>query len=121
MTLTRLVMAWAAVTIWYLAWEQLERRVGEGARPGVLGLRAPFPAYLADALLITLFGSLWFASLGHGGWPLLFALVGLLLEGPGRYRGDPGGFRLTRGRILAAALGTARIVGAGGALYLVIG
>jgi hypothetical protein len=30
----------------------------------------------AEALVVTLIGSLWFDSLGHGGWWLLFLLIG---------------------------------------------
>ena len=34
--------------------------------------------------MLTLFASLWFDSLGAGGWWLLFALVGLLVAFPRR-------------------------------------
>ena len=33
---------------------------------------------VVEALLVSLFGSLWFDSLGHGSWWLLFGLVGVL-------------------------------------------
>ena len=40
------------------------------------------PATLAwtgvEALVVTMIASLWFDSLGHGGWWLLFGLFGLL-------------------------------------------
>jgi len=37
-----------------------------------------------EALVVTLFASLWFDSLGAGEWWLLFALVGLLVAFPRR-------------------------------------
>ncbi|PYO75582.1 MAG: hypothetical protein DMD64_00010 [Gemmatimonadetes bacterium] len=37
-----------------------------------------------EALVLTLFASLWFDSLGAGGWWLLFFLVGLLVAFPRR-------------------------------------
>jgi hypothetical protein len=33
-----------------------------------------------EAAAVTLFASLWFDSLGHGGWWLLFALLGLIVS-----------------------------------------
>jgi hypothetical protein len=39
---------------------------------------------LAEAGAVTLFASLWFDSLGSGGWWLLFLLVGLLVAFPRR-------------------------------------
>lgn len=50
---------------------------------------APGRATLAwtgvEALVLTMIASLWFDSLGHGGWWLLFGLFGLLATSlPGR-------------------------------------
>jgi len=39
---------------------------------------------LVEAAVVTLFASLWFDSLGAGGWWLLFFLVGLLVAFPRR-------------------------------------
>jgi hypothetical protein len=39
---------------------------------------------LAEAGVVTLFASLWFDSLGSGGWWLLFLLLGLLVAFPRR-------------------------------------
>jgi len=39
---------------------------------------------LAEAGVLTLLASLWFDSLGSGGWGLLFVLVGLLVAFPRR-------------------------------------
>ena len=89
-------------------------------RPPGPGFRAPWPGYLTDALLLTLFASLWFASLGHGGWVLLFLLLGLLLEGPGRYRDLPQGFDKSRTGVKRLLLGTIRILVAGGLLAVIL-
>jgi hypothetical protein len=77
MTLGRLLLAWLPVAAWFAAAEWgAHRLVGVAASP------SPTPANLlvatVEAALVTLFGSLWFDSLGHGGWWLLFGLVGIL-------------------------------------------
>ena len=80
MTLGRLLLAWLPVAVWFgaAAWGA-HRLIGVAASP------SPTPANLlavaVEALLVTLFGSLWFDSLGHGGWWLLFGLVGILAAG----------------------------------------
>ena len=117
MSLAWLAAGYAAVAIWFLGFELVERKL-PGAQGS--GLRAPWTTYLVDALLFTLFASLWFASLGHGGWVLLFTLLGILLEGPGRYRDQPAGFDTTRRGWLRLLLGTVRIVGAGGLLATIL-
>ena len=38
---------------------------------------------LAESVVLTLLASLWFDSLGHGGWWLIFLLLGLLQALPG--------------------------------------
>ena len=115
MSLLRLVLGWAAVTLWYFLFEQVEQRV-LGSRPATGRLRAGWKMYLADALLLTLFAGLWFASLGHGGWVLLFLMVGLLVEGPGRFRDGSGTIDLSGKGIVRLLLGVGRIVAAGGLL-----
>ena len=117
MSLAWLVAGFAAVAVWFLGFERIERRLLGAPGPG---LRAPWPTYVGDALLITLFASLWFASLGHGGWVLLFAMLGLVLEGPGRYRDQQGGFDRSRAGWTRLLLGTFRIVVAGGLLALIL-
>jgi hypothetical protein len=104
MTLGRLLLAWLPVALWFgtAAWGA-NRLIGTAASP------APTPARLlaiaVEALLVTLFGSLWFDSLGHGEWWLLFGLVGILAAGiPGR---PP---------FVAVALSVVRYVGAGALL-----
>jgi hypothetical protein len=104
MTLGRLMLAWLPVAAWFaaLGWAA-HRWIGIAASP------APSFAGLGwiagEALLVTLFGSLWFDSLGHGGWWLLFGLVGLLAA---RLPTSPG--------FVALAVSTLRYVGAGALL-----
>src|SRR5690606_38271222 len=85
MQLTAVVAAWILVAFWFLGWElvaaRLDRRT-EASR----WWRAPAQVYAAEALLVTLLGTLWFASLGSGGWWLVFPLIGLLMEWPGPIR-----------------------------------
>jgi len=88
-TLGRLILAWLPVAALFVV-------VGAfGARfylfhPAEPGDPAPAPPSLwlftpwrtvwhgVEAGVVVLFASLWFDSLGHGGWWLLFMLVGLL-------------------------------------------
>jgi hypothetical protein len=51
---------------------------------GALGRAVWLPA-AAEALVLTLFAALWFGSLGHGGWVLLFLLLGALVSGADRW------------------------------------
>ena len=86
MTLGRLLLAWLPVAAWFgVAGWGAHRLVGLAASP------APTPATLlavaVEALLVTLFASLWFDSLGHGEWWLLFGLVGILATGLSRAPG----------------------------------
>ncbi|HTH66181.1 MAG TPA: hypothetical protein VL563_15975 [Gemmatimonadales bacterium] len=80
MTLGRLVLAWVPVALWFVAAGWVAHRV-----VGVAASPAPAPATFISAalesLVATLFASLWFDSLGHGGWWVLFALVGVLAAG----------------------------------------
>lgn len=115
MTLLRLALGWAAVSLWFFLFELIEQKL-VGPRPAAARLRAGWKVYVADALLLTLFAGLWFASLGHGGWVLLFLMVGLLMEGPARFRDGSGIIDLSRKGILRLAVGLVRIVAAGGIL-----
>jgi len=68
-TLGRLALAWLPVALWFLGVDWAVRR----DRPNY---------WLAcEAGLLTLFASLWFDSLGRGGWRLLFLLVGAIAAG----------------------------------------
>jgi len=120
MALARLVLAWFLVSGWFVLWELGEARLWKGRagpRRGLLRL------YLTEALLVTLFAALWFASLGAGGWVLLFLVLGLLMEAPARFRDDardaralPRTFDSGKARWLRIGLGVVRIIGAGGIL-----
>jgi hypothetical protein len=72
---------------------------------------------LAEAAVVTLFASLWFDSLGAGGWWLLFLLVGLLVAFPRRLvmwqHVEPA---RRRHLLVHACLDVARYVAAGGLL-----
>jgi hypothetical protein len=115
MTLLRLALGWAAVSLWFFFFELIEQKF-VGPQPAAGRLRAGWKVYVADALLLTLFAGLWFASLGHGGWVLLFLMVGLLVEGPARYRDGTGTMDLSGKGIVRLLFGLVRIVAAGGIL-----
>jgi hypothetical protein len=113
MALTRLLGGWIAVVVWLLLWELVasgwSRARGDG-KP-----RARARVYAGEALLLTLLGALWFASLGSGGWWLVFGLVGALREyPPARARRGPE--RPAGPTIGGALLGVLRTVVAGGLL-----
>ena len=115
MTLPRLALAWIVTALWFaLAHWALARRgdhrPAEWRLPGALG------ALLFEALLLTLFAALWFQSLGHGGWWLLFLILGALMEGPVRSR-HRAGIAADGGRPwFDAAVGIGRCLIAGGLL-----
>jgi hypothetical protein len=104
MTLGRLVLAWLPVALWFagLGWIT-HRWIGVAASP------APSRTTLAwtagEALIATLVASLWFDSLGHGGWWVLFGLLGLLASGLS-----------SRPPLIALAFAVARYVAAGALL-----
>jgi hypothetical protein len=75
-TLSRLISGWLLVAAWWLVVAGAASRLGLEAFSRRLGAWR-----CAEALLCTLFGSLWFASLGSGEWWLLFGLIGALVAG----------------------------------------
>ena len=93
MSLGRLVLAWVPVAVWFLVATllllpllvaALSRPPGQQAiwvPRAVPRARALATWRLAEAAILTLFASLWFDSLGSGGWWLLFLLVGILVAG----------------------------------------
>jgi hypothetical protein len=112
-TLLRLAGGALGVALWFALWALAARKMSGGAGPLL------FRIEVIEAILLTLFAALWFASLGHGGWWLLFGVLGLLIEGPVRARhraGEPPGTAAWRPLVL----GTLRIVGAGGILSLLL-
>jgi len=97
-TLGRLVLAWLPVAV-------------EFAIVGAWGMRwAPSRRDAlwrsVEAAALTLFASLWFDSLGPGGWWLLFALVGFLVgvqrAWQGERRIEPRGLAVDVARYLLA-------------------
>lgn len=113
MSFLRLALAAVAVAAWFAGWAWGEHRIAGGAGAPRYGRE------FAEAALLTAFAALWFASLGHGGWWLLFAVLGCLMEGPARARHradgapEPLAWR-------ACLLGTLRLVGAGLILSLLL-
>ena len=86
MTLGRLVLAWLPVALWFAGAGWAARRcLGPGAGPDPT--RRWLVSTTIEAVFVTLFASLWFDSLGHGEWWMLFILVGLLAAAPARGAG----------------------------------
>ncbi|HTO73584.1 MAG TPA: hypothetical protein VMJ30_07190 [Gemmatimonadales bacterium] len=79
----QLLLAWSAVVVWFLVWRLAGVRTA-GASP--IPIRRAWLPLGTEALLLVLFAALWFGSLGHGGWALLFLVTGLLIELPPRLR-----------------------------------
>ncbi|MFI5279935.1 MAG: hypothetical protein ACHQU1_05540 [Gemmatimonadales bacterium] len=103
MTLTRLGFAAGLVALLFLAAARYR------------GGRLPTSAILvclAEAGVLTMLAALWFGSLGSGGWPTVFLLLGVLVAGPERglrsaflrsgTRADLGFFLLDIARYMAA-------------------
>ena len=123
MTLTRLVLAWLAVAVWFLiATAGSATLVGLLSRPaGQDALWVGLPSTLlkwrlVEAVLLTLFGSLWFNSLGTGEWWLLFLLVGAIATIPTWLACRPRDARPARASLVGASTDLARYVLAGAIL-----
>jgi hypothetical protein len=109
----RLALAALAVAVWFAGWALGARRIIDDTGP----LR--FRVEMVEAMLLTAFATLWFASLGHGGWWLLFAVLGLLIEGPIRFR-QRAGLPADPAPVRSLLLGTLRLLGAGLVLSLLL-
>ena len=115
-TLGRLGLAWLFVAVWFVvtgwaAWRAL------GVLPADSLARRRTAVWTAgEATVVTLFASLWFNSLGSGGWWLLFLLVGLLAAFPVRLQGMVAGTLPQRLGLRLALVDTARYLGAGAIL-----
>jgi hypothetical protein len=88
-TLGRLVFAWILVAIWFYA--SLFVTIGIlmfalntwGTVSSMGNIQRSMLYWRAlEAMLVTLFASLWFDSLGSGGWWLVFLMVGILVAVP---------------------------------------
>ena len=91
MTLGRLVLAWLPVAVVFIVIGGLGTRfysasgaepTNEWTRPEKVWMFTKWDILWRslEAAAVTLFASLWFDSLGHGGWWLLFSLVGLIVS-----------------------------------------
>ena len=89
MSLGRLALAWVLVATWFVT-----ASFGSGLLVANLSKRSDQPGVwtavpgpllkwrIVEAALLTMLASLWFDSLGSGGWWLLFLLVGALATIP---------------------------------------
>lgn len=87
MTLSRLILAWLPVAVLFALAPPIGYRwdLPPDGRPFVWSFnRWEISWRLAEAAIVTLFASLWFDSLGSGGWWLLFLLLGVLVAFPRR-------------------------------------
>jgi hypothetical protein len=86
-TLGRLILAWVPVAVLFALAPPIGYRWDLPAdhRPVAWSFnRWEIGWRLAEAGVVTLFASLWFDSLGAGGWLLVFLLVALLVAFPRR-------------------------------------
>ena len=115
--MTRLALAWALVALWFgaVAW-LLERRQSVSGQAELRLLRSG-----AEAIVATLIASLWFDTLGHGGWWVLFALLGLLVGVPLRLREVESGVAPTNLAALLVMADAGRYVAAGALLVWRLG
>ena len=117
MTLSRLLVAWLCVAAWFLAVAWAGERLAGFPRPVDRGAARNAGGWtLAEAGVVTLFASLWFDSLGSGGWWLVFLLVGLLAAFPLRLRGAALAHLPWRPAVVLGTLDTIRYLGAGALL-----
>lgn len=112
MSLVHLGAAWLAVAAWFTGWEAVIARLDRSGNAGGW-LRAPLRVYVAEAFVLMLLAALWFSALGSGGWPLVFGLVGILMEWPGPLRQGQRAAAGTGAGLRRLGLGIVRVVGAG--------
>ena len=120
MALPDVLVAWVLVAGLFIGWEVVATRLDRAGNAGGW-LRAPARIYIAEALFVTLLGTLWFASLGSGGWPLIFALLGILMEWPGPVRHGLRAAAGSRRALYRVATGVARLLAAGALLWWWVG
>jgi len=120
--LTRLVLAWVPVAAWFvIATAGSALLVGTRSRQSGeeswwVGVLPVLKWRLVEAALLTMFGSLWFDSLGTGEWWLVFLLVGAIAGTPTWIPFRPTDPRSTRASLVGASTDLARYVLAGAIL-----
>ena len=82
----QLLLAWSAVGAWFLLWRLAGDRTTAARASSATPARRALVPLAVEALLLVLFAALWFGSLGHGAWWLLFLVTGLLIEVPTRLK-----------------------------------
>ena len=111
MTLVRLGFGFLAVAALFtgVGWTTGRRDAGSAA------------VLVGEALVLTLLGALWFASIGRGGWVLVFAFIGVLASGTDRWLQAVGQRAPLRPLIRPTLVMTTRYIAAGGLLFLLLG
>jgi hypothetical protein len=109
-TLVRLVLGFLAVAALF---------VGIGWVSGLRNRRSA-TVLAGEALVLTLLGALWFASLGKGGWILVFAFVGALASGTDRWLAAVAKGAPLRPLVRPTLVMAIRYVVAGGLLFLIV-
>ena len=98
------------MTVWLVGWDLIAR--GGAAWDRRLAMLA-----VGEALLLTLFGALWFGSLGTGAWWLVFGLVAALREWPSGGESQRGArTRAARPPLVLRVVRMLRTLAAGGIL-----
>jgi hypothetical protein len=110
-TLVRLALGFLAVAALF---------TGIGWATGLRNRRSAV-VLTCEALALTLLGALWFASIGTGGWILVFAFVGALASGTDRWLGAAGTGAPVRPLLRITLITTIRYVIAGCLLFLLMG
>ena len=110
MTLVRFALGFFAVAAFFagLGWATGQRN------------RRSAAVLVCEALVLTLLGTLWFASIGRGGWILVFAFIGALASGTDRWLAAVATGAPLRPLIRPTLLFAIRYIVAGGLLFLIV-
>lgn len=122
-------LGWGVVAVWFTVVDAVLAGPGGDGRDGRDGQEGRGrgarwlirlllqPGRLVEAALLTLVAGLWFASLGHGGWFLLFPLLGAWAGWVAHRRT---GVPLDGAAVRSLALGVVRTTAAGGLLQWIL-